>query len=218
MTPSEGRILALWSGILGVDAAALDADGLVVVRDPRDVASTRNAIMRTARATWLLTADGNVADAQAFVADVEARERSNATFHYRDEPPNGAADPRVRVLDAADAPLLAALVERAGADAAEEADVDVAHPLAVGIVEDGRLLAIASLLGEDERTVDVGVLVDPSARRRGLGTAVVADLTRRATGRGLLVQYRRRRDNEGSARLAHACGFAPWAELVVAPR
>ena len=40
----EGRVLALWGGVLGVDAAALDRDGLVVV------AGGRNRLCNTAQA------------------------------------------------------------------------------------------------------------------------------------------------------------------------
>src|SRR5207302_9126534 len=105
----------------------------------------------------------------------------------------------------------------AGAAATEEAEVDVEHPLAVGIVEAGRLRAIASLLDEGEIAVDVGVLVDPGARRRGLGAAVVAEVARRAARSGRLVQYRCNLENEASARLARACGFALWGVLIVAP-
>ena len=214
----EQRILALWSANLGVDPKVLDADGFVVVHDHRDVAVSRSAIMRTNRAVWLLTADGSVDDPAAFVTDVELRATDNAVFHYRDTPPDGAPDARVRVLDSSDRSLLLALQGAAGADAADEAEVDVEHPLAVGVVDDARLQAIASLFEEGERAVDAGVLVHPDARRRGLGAAVISDLTRRATGRGLLVQYRSRREIEGSMRLAQACGFARWAELSVAPR
>src|SRR5262249_26329352 len=118
----------------------------------------------------------------------------------------------------ADRAMLDALKERAGADATEEADVEVDHPLAVGIVEDGDLLAIGSLLDEESNTVDVGVLVDPAQRRKGLGAAVVRDLAARATSAGQLVQYRCNLENEVSARLARACGFALWGVLTVASR
>jgi GNAT superfamily N-acetyltransferase len=127
-------------------------------------------------------------------------------------------DPRVRVLAAEDRPLLDALQQAAGADESEEAEVDVEHPLAVGIVEDGRLLAIASLLEESNDTVDVGVLVDPGERRRGLGVAVVRDIAERAGRSERLVQYRCNLENEASAGLARACGFILWGVLTIAPQ
>jgi len=113
-------------------------------------------------------------------------------------------------------PLLEALQKAAGAAETEEADVDVEHPLAVGIIEHGRLLAIASLLDEGPDTVDVGVLVDPAERRRGLGVAVVCAVAERAARSQRLVQYRCNRENEASARLARACGFILWGVLTIA--
>ena len=104
----------------------------------------------------------------------------------------------------------------AGAAATEEAEVDVDDPLAVGIAEDGRLLAIASLLDEGSGTVDIGVLVHPAQRRRGLGAAVVREIAERATRAERLVQYRCNRENEASAGLARVCGFTLWGVLSVA--
>lgn len=215
-------MLDFWSGELHVAVDSLDADGLVVVPDPRAHAAERHGTMRTARGTWLLAPPAAVAAVAAnpeeFAADVAARAQDDALFHYLASDPRRDPDPRVCALGAGHRPLLDSLQRAAGTEAAEEADVDVAHPLAVGIVERGRLLAIGSLLEEDARTVDVGVLVHPAERRRGLGVAVVAALAARAAGDGLLVQYRCRSANEASARLAHACGFALWGELTVAPR
>jgi GNAT superfamily N-acetyltransferase len=217
----ERRVLALWGELLGVDGGALDRDGLVVVRDRRDVAAGRRATVRTARGTLLLAGGAEeevaAADPASYVADVAERARGVGFLHYVGTPPAGDPDPRLRVLGAADRPLLDALQRDAGGEAAEEADVDVAHPLAVGIVEDGRLLAIASLLDEGGTAADVGVLVDPAARGRGLGAAVVSDATRRAVRSGRLVQYRCNRENEASARLARTCGFALWGVLTIAP-
>jgi len=216
----ERRVLAFWAEELGVDVGALDRDGLVVVSDPRDFAAARRATIRTARGTLLLAApveaDGAATEAGAYAADVAAHPRGIGLLHYRATAPNGDQDPRIGVLSGADRALLDALQEAAGADATEEADVDVEHTLAVGIVEDNRLVAIASLLDEVETAVDVGVLVDPVARRRGLGAAVVADVTRRAVSSGRLVQYRCNDENEASAALARSCGFALWGVLTVA--
>jgi GNAT superfamily N-acetyltransferase len=215
----ERRVLALWGGVLGVDAGALDRDGLVVIADPRDFAADRRATLRTARGTLLLAAPSEAAAAAAdpapYVADVAERARGVGLLHYRDSASTREADPRIRVLDGADRGRLDALQHAAGDAAAEEADVDVAHPLAVGIVEEERLLAIASLLDEGESAVDVGVLVDPGARGRGLGAAVVAEVTRRAVLSGRVVQYRCNAENVASARLACACGFALWGVLTV---
>jgi GNAT superfamily N-acetyltransferase len=214
-------VLAFWAGVLGVDVEALDRDGLAVVPDPRDFAAERRATIHTARGTLLLVPQGDAAAAAAdpagYAADVAARARGVGFLHYRDSAPGGEPDARIRVLGGADRTLLEALQEAAGADATEEAEVDVEHPLAVGIAEDGRLIAIASLLDEGDAAVDVGVLVDPSARGRGLGAAVVTDVTRRATGEGRLVQYRCNQENEASAALARTCGFALWGVLTIAP-
>jgi predicted GNAT family acetyltransferase len=217
----ERRVLAFWAEELGVDVGELDRDGLVVVSDPREFAAARRATIRTARGTLLLAAPVEAvvaaADAEAYAAHVAARARAVGLLHYRATAPGGDPDPRIRVLGGADRALLDALQEVAGADASEEADVDVEHPLAVGIVEDGRLVAIASLLDEVDTAVDVGVLVDPALRGRGLGAAVVADVTRRATSSGRLVQYRCNEENDASAGLARSCGFALWGVLTVAP-
>lgn len=216
----EQRVLARWAAELGVDADSLDRDGPVVVEDRRDFAAQRRATIRTARGTFLLAAPAEVqiarADPAAYSRDVTERARASGLLHYLAGPPGGGSDPRVRVLQAGDRPLLDVLQSAAGADATEEAEVDVEDPLAVGIVEDGRLLAIASLLEESGNAVDVGVLVDPAERRGGLGAAVVSDVVERAAGSGRLVQYRCNGENEASARLARTCGFALWGVLTVA--
>jgi GNAT superfamily N-acetyltransferase len=217
----ERRVLAFWAEELHVHMEELDRDGLLVVTDPRDFAAARRATIRTARGTLLLAAPVEAAvaaaDPEAYAADVAARPRGVGLLHYRATAPDGDPDPRIRVLGGADRALLDALQEAAGADATEEADVDVEHPLAVGIVEDRRLVAIASLLDEVGTAVDVGVLVDPALRGRGLGAAVVADVTRRAVGSGRLVQYRCNEENDASAELARSCGFALWGLLTIAP-
>lgn len=213
-------MLAHWGAVLGVAAGVLHQDGFVVVADQRDFAADRRATIRTARGTLVLAAPAEEAvardDPAGYCADVEARVRAAGLLHYLGARPPGEADPRVRVLSAADRPLLDALKERAGAEATEEADVEVDHPLAVGIVEDGSLLSMGSLLEEEADTVDIGVLVDPAQRRRGLGAAVVRDLARRATTAGSLVQYRCNAGNEASAQLAQVCGFTLWGVLTVA--
>jgi GNAT superfamily N-acetyltransferase len=218
--PVERRVLALWASMLGAEAGVLDHDGLVVVTDHRDLASRRRASIRTARGTLLLAAPAEkplaVADPEGFAADIAARAQAVGLFHYRADPPAATPDPRVRILTAADRALLEELHVTAGADATEEAEVDVEHPLAVGIVEEGRLLSIASLLDESEDAVDVGVLVDPAVRRHGLGATVVSDIAGRAARTGKLVQYRCNRENTASANLARACGFALWGVLTIA--
>jgi hypothetical protein len=218
----EQRVLAFWGAVLGVDPGVLDRDGLVVVEDPRDFAARRRATIRTARGTLVLAAPAErqvaAADPAAYASDVAERARGIGLLHYLADPPAGRRNPRVRVLHAADRPLLDALQTAAGADATEEAEVDVEDPLAVGIVEEGRLLAVASLLEEGEDAVDVGVLVDAAERRRRLGVAVVGDIADRAASSGRLVQYRCNRENEASARLARACGFTLWGVLSVAPQ
>jgi len=216
----EERVLALWGSQLGVEPAALDRDGLVVVSDHRDFAAQRRATIRTARGTLLLAAPAEeaiaVAEPAAYSSDVEARPRGIGLLHYLGDPPAGDRDPRVRSLAPADRPLLDALQKTAGAAETEEAEVDVEDPLAVGIVERGRLLAIASLLDESPDAVDVGVLVDPAERRRGLGVAVVCEVADRAARSQRLIQYRCNRENEASARLARACGFTLWGVLTIA--
>lgn len=218
----EERVLALWGSVLGVEAGLLDRDGLVAVEDHRDFAARRRATIRTARGTFLLAAPAEepvaVADPASYSSDVAARAQAVGLLHYLAGPPAGDRDPRVRVLGAVDRPLLDALQEAAGAAASEEAEVDVEHPLAVGIAEGGRLLAVASLLDESKDAVDVGVLVDPVERRRRLGAAVVRDIADRAARSGRLVQYRCNRENEASARLARACGFTLWGVLTIAPQ
>lgn len=211
-------MLAHWANAFDVEPALLDRDGLVVVEDPRDFAAERRATIRTARGTFVLAAPGEspiaVADPAGFAADVSARAGAAGLLHYLAGPPVGERNPRVRVLQPADRALLDTLQKAAGADETEEAEVDVEHPLAVGIVEDGRLLAIASLLDEGKDTVDVGVLVDPAERRRGLGAAVVRNIAGRAAGS----EQRSNRENEASAKLARSCGFTFWGVLTVAPQ
>jgi len=216
----ERRVLALWGGVLGVEPGVLDRDGFVVVEDHRELAARRRASVLTARGTLLLAAPVEepvaVSDPAAYAAEVAARAQGSGLLFYVAAPPAGERDPRVRVLGAADRALLDALQRDAGPAASEEAEVDVEHSLAVGIVEGGRLLAIASLLDQGEDAVDVGVLVHPAVRRRRLGAAVVCDIAARAARSGRLVQYRSNRENEASARLARACGFALWGVLTIA--
>jgi GNAT superfamily N-acetyltransferase len=216
----EQRVLAFWGHVLGVEAGPLDRDGFVPVADQREFAAKRRATIRTARGTFLLAAPAEervaVAEPEVYSADVAARAHAIGLLHYLAGAPVGERDPRVRVLGPADRPLLDELQNAAGAAATEEAEVDVDDPLAVGITEDGRLLAIASLLDEGGGTVDIGVLVDPAQRRRGLGAAVVREIAERATRAEQLVQYRCNRENEASSRLARACGFTLWGVLSVA--
>jgi GNAT superfamily N-acetyltransferase len=215
----ETRVLALWASLLGAEPALLDQDGFVVVADHRDFAADRRATIRTARGTLLLAAPAEMAVAAAdpatYASDVADRARGTGLLHYFAGSPVSDSDPRVRVLGPADRPLLDELQKAAGAAETEEAEVDVDDPIAVGIVERDRLLAIASLLDEGSDAVDIGVLVDPTERRRRLGAAVVRDITARAAG-SRLVQYRCNLENDASARLAHACGFTLWGVLTVA--
>jgi GNAT superfamily N-acetyltransferase len=216
----EQRVLALWGSVLGAEAGLLDRDGLVVVEDHRDFAADRRATIRTARGALLLASPAEAAvaaaDPAAFSSAVAARARATGLLHYLDGSPAGNRDPRIRVLGAVDRPLLDALQVAAGADETEEAEVDVEHPLAVGITDNGRLLAIASLLEEGDDAVDVGVLVDPAERRRGLGRGVVCEIAEQAARSGRLIQYRCNLENESSARLARACGFNLWGVLTIA--
>jgi len=216
----EQRVLAHWAGTLDVEPALLEHDGLVVVEDLRDFAAERRATIHTARGTLVLAAPVEervaVANPGAFASDVSTRAHAVGLLHYLGGSHSGERDPRVRVLTSADRPLLEALQQAAGTDESEEAEVDVEHPLAVGIVENGRLLAIASLLDEGDDTVDIGVLVDPTQRRGRLGATVVGEIAGRAARSGRLVQYRCNRENEASARLARACGFTLWGVLTIA--
>jgi ribosomal protein S18 acetylase RimI-like enzyme len=218
----EKRVLGLWGSLVGAEPTLLDRDGFVVVEDHRDFAAERRATVTTARGTLLLAAPTEkeiaAADPAAYSADVADRARGVGLLHYFAGSPGHVPDPRVRVLRAADRPLLDELQKAAGAAETEEAEVDVDDPLAVGIVERDRLLAIASLLDEGTDAVDIGVLVDPADRVRRLGAAVVRDITARAASSGRLVQYRCNVDNEASARLARSCGFTLWGVLTVAPQ
>jgi GNAT superfamily N-acetyltransferase len=216
----EKRVLALWGSLIGAEPAVLDRDGLVVVEDHRDFAAKRRATIGTARGTLLLAAPAEKAvagaDPAGYSSDVAGRPRGIGLLHYFAGSPSHEPDPRVRVLGPADRPLLDELQKAAGADESEEAEVDVDDPIAVGIVEHDRLLAIASLLDEGSDAVDIGVLVEPTERRRRLGAAVVRDITTRAAEAGRLVQYRCNLENEASARLARACGFRLWGVLTIA--
>ena len=218
----ERRVLALWGTVLGVEASVLDRDGMVVVEDHREFAAERRATIRTARGSLLLPAPAEtqvaLADPAAYSSYVTEHATGIGLLHYLADPPAGDRDPRVRVLDARDRPLLDDLQTAAGAAASEEAEVDVGHPLAIGITEGGRLLAIASLLEETGDVVDVGVLVDPAERRRRLGVAAVSTIAERAARSGRLIQYRCNLENEASARLAQACGFTLWGVLTIASR
>jgi GNAT superfamily N-acetyltransferase len=213
-------VLGLWGSLLGAEPTLLDRDGLVVVEDHRDFAAERRATIRTARGTLLLATPVEkavaAADPAAYSADVAGRARGIGLLHYFAPSPGHGPDPRVRLLEAADRPLLDELQKAAGAAETEKAEVDVDDPVAVGIVERDRLLAIPSLLDEGSDAVDIGVLVDPTERRRGLGAAVVRNIIERAAGSGRLVQYRCNLENEASARLARACGFTLWGVLSIA--
>lgn len=216
----EIRVLASWAGRLEIDTALLDADGPVLVIDRRAFAADRRAIVRTARGVLVLAAPTDAAwaaaDLATFVRDVEARPQAVRQLYYLPRAANASADVRVNSLGAADKPLLDELLSAAGSNEAEEADVSIDHLVAGGIVEDGRLLAIASMHEMGPDTVDIGVLVHPKARRRGLGAAVISDIASRASGK--LVQYQCTPENEASMRVARACGFKLWGILQIASR
>jgi RimJ/RimL family protein N-acetyltransferase len=73
----ERRVLGFWADALDVEAAALDADGTVVVQDPRAHARSRRGTIRTPRGTVVLVAPGDAAvdpDALAIATLLEERE------------------------------------------------------------------------------------------------------------------------------------------------
>jgi RimJ/RimL family protein N-acetyltransferase len=90
-----------------------------------------------------------------------------------------------------------------------EASADEPGAARVGIVEEGALLAVASLQIWDDIVGHVGVYTHHDVRGRGLAARTASAVIRDAIARGLVPQWRARIDNEGSVAVAARLGCVP---------
>lgn len=79
--------------------------------------------------------------------------------------------------------------------------------LALGIWDDGLLVAVAAVVLTAAGPPEVSVLVDPAHRRRGLAKRVEMGLIALAAGRWSWLQHRTILEDVASQDLAAACGF-----------
>src|SRR5262249_41229408 len=79
----------------------------------------------------------------------------------------------------------------------------------VGCVEDGGLLAVASLQNWSDALGHIGVFTRADVRGRGRAVQVSAAIAHEASARGLIPQWRSSITNAASARVADRLGFVP---------
>lgn len=142
----------------------------------------------------------------SFAASVHGRLIGPSTHHYLDVDP-GTDDRVVRMgLD-----HVAGLRARVSADEWWESgfsDDDV--EAGFGIIEDGELVAAATLSTWDGKPRDIGVLVAPAHRGRRLVDAVGRTAASHAIREHGLARWVARTDNRGSLGAARRLGFDPW--------
>ena len=108
-------------------------------------------------------------------------------------------------------------VIEAGADRDEwlEGSADESSEARYAVLEDGRVIAIATLRIWDETVGSIGVFTDQRARGRGLAGAVASAAVRETLGRGYIAQWQSRVENHASARVADKLGFETLGGRVV---
>lgn len=117
----------------------------------------------------------------------------------------------VRLLTPVDAPALAALpaesawIHSTWGGAAGLLAARVAH----GVVEDGRVVALAVPFYVGVQHEDIGVVTVPEHRRRGLSAACAAALVADIRARGRVPSWTTSPDNAGSLAVAARLGFVP---------
>nr|WP_246416075.1 GNAT family N-acetyltransferase [Nocardioides luti] len=131
-----------------------------------------------------------------------------ATHHYLDVDPG--PDPRVVRVEVADLAELRAVVtdEEWWESGSSDDDVEVAF----GLVEDGALVAAASLSPYAGSPRDLGVLVAPSHRGRRLVDAVGRTAASYAIREHRVARWVARTANTASMAAAARLGFEPWCE------
>ncbi len=108
-----------------------------------------------------------------------------------------------------DDPRLARLERAAVVEEWLEASADEPSTARVGIVEDGALVAVASLQIWDDTVGHIGVYTHHDARGRGLAARTASAVIGDAITRGLVPQWRARLDNEPSVAVAAQLGCVP---------
>jgi RimJ/RimL family protein N-acetyltransferase len=108
-------------------------------------------------------------------------------------------------------------VIEAGADHDEwlEASADEASDARYALLEDGDVVAIATLRIWEETVGSIGVFTDQRARGRGLAGAVASAAVRETLRRGYIAQWQSRVENLASARVADKLGFETLGGRVV---
>ncbi len=245
MTAVDVRIRATWARALGVEPELLAMPGTLVVADPRRTA--RDVIQ-----LWPVGQRTVVEVAPSRRAAVEAVARRRPTEHrmsaddlllglpFRVQPEDRAqllvldpegfdplpvpAGTQLRELTEADRGAVVACLRRCPPTEQEEGDVGVGgeHQRSVGAVQDGRIVAVASVV-DWRGFADLGVVADPEARGRGVGGAAISRLCELLLEDPRTVLYRHREANVPSAIIAARLGLRPIGageglRPVVAPR
>jgi hypothetical protein len=222
----KGEVDTWWAGVLGVPLAAMRAGGAHAVSldhvgilavdgaaaplgyGPANVLPVLRAAMAGADAETLLQGDHLAA-----ALPRAGRVLGPAWYGYATaESLEDAGSPAVRPLGEPDLPLLARLHRQV--PAAEREESGTTGLPAWGYVDDGELLAVASL-GSWRQMPTIGVLTHPGARRRGLATRVATAAAREGLRRRAVVQYRARCANTASVSVARRSGFAHYCDALV---
>lgn len=147
------------------------------------------------------------------VARVLERELSLSTKLHGDvyfllqQPAVSYHHPAVKLLTAADAPLIdRAPPELRGGGYVSTVQM-VTEGIAAGAVLDGRLVSIMVMSGYSERYADIGGHTLEPWRDQGLGSAELYMVSREAQARGLTPVWSTGEDNSQSQRVARKVGF-----------
>ena len=142
----------------------------------------------------------------SFAASVDGRLIGPSTHHYLDVDPG--TDTRVVRIDLDEVVVLQEVVSAEEWEESGCGDDDV--EIAFGLVEDGELVAAATLSPYGETPRDVGVLVAPGHRGRRLVDAVGRTAASYAIREHGLARWVARCDNRGSMGAARRLGFEQW--------
>src|SRR5262245_30514547 len=144
-----------------------------------------------------------------FLGDEVERVVGAARLAYADDATVHLPDPGPLADMADDDPRPKALAASADRDEWLEASADEPADARVGIVEDGNVLAIATLHEWEDTVGHVGVFTRVDARGRGLAGRAAAGVIGRTLHRDLVPQWRSRIGNDASAAVADRLGFVP---------
>lgn len=245
MSAVDARVRATWARALGVDPALLAVPGTLVIADPRRTARDVIQLWPAGQRTVVEVAPSRRAAVEAVARRRPAEHRMSADdlllgLPLRVQPEDRArllvldpecfdplpvpAGTEVRELTEADRGAVAAFLRRCPPAEQQEGDVGVGaeHERSVGAVQDGRVVAVASVV-DWRGFADLGVVADPQARGRGVGGAAISRLCELLLEDPRVVLYRHREVNVPSAIIAarlglHPIGAGEGVRPVVAPR